>query len=188
MAQKATYLSGKFLLAMPMMADTRFERSVIYMCTHDESGAMGIVVNNGFDAMSFSELLEQLDIDHGEPATDVSVLSGGPVEPGRGFVLHSADYVQESTHAINESHALTATTDILKAIANGEGPRNYLVALGYAGWSGGQLEQEIQQNSWLIADSDDEILFRTELDLKWARAIAMMGIDVSMLSSEAGHA
>lgn len=188
MSQKPTYLTGKFLLAMPSMGDERFERSVIYMCSHDESGAMGLVVNYGFDQMTFPELLEQLDIDHEAPAEDVGVLAGGPVEPGRGFVLHSADFVQETTLAINESHALTATIDILKAIASGEGPSNYLVALGYAGWSGGQLEQEIQHNSWLVADSDDEILFRTDLDQKWPRAIAMMGIDISMLSSEAGHA
>ncbi len=183
------YLDGKLLLAMPAMGDPRFDRSVIYVCSHDESGAMGLVINNAFDNLSFKDLLEQLDIevDHSD-LPDVTMHSGGPVEPGRGFVLHSADYVQESTLITSEKLALTATVDILKAIANDHGPHHHLLALGYAGWGAGQLEQEIQNNAWLTAEADEEIIFNTDLEQKWPRAMAMLGVNISMLSSDAGHA
>jgi len=188
MLQAATNLTGKFLIAMPGMEDNRFERTVIFMCSHDESGAMGLVINEEFVGLDFNSLLDQLDIDLDTAVQDVPVYAGGPVEPGRGFVLHSVDFMQESTMAINESHALTATIDILTAIAEGEGPQKFLVALGYAGWGGGQLESELQENAWLVTDSADEIIFNTSFDQKWARSIAMMGIDISMLSSDMGHA
>ncbi|GHF30115.1 UPF0301 protein [Kordiimonas sediminis] len=185
---KSSFLNGKLLLAMPTMTDPRFEHSVIYVCSHDESGAMGIVLNQGFENLEFADLLDQLDIEVTDTVEDTTIHCGGPLEPGRGFVLHSADYVQETTMVVSETLALTATIDVLKAIAEGHGPQHHLLALGYAGWGGGQLEAEITQNSWLTSDADEEIIFYTEMDLKWSRAMARLGIDISMLSSEAGHA
>lgn len=184
----STFLDGKLLLAMPSLTDPRFDRSVIYLCSHDESGAMGLVINQGFENLNFEGLLTQLEIDCEEDTPDVAVHVGGPVEPGRGFVLHSADFVQESTLVVSETLALTATVDILRAMARDSGPINSLLALGYAGWGAGQLEEEIQANSWLTADADEEIIFHTELEQKWPRAMAMLGVDVSMLSADAGHA
>lgn len=183
----SNFFEHKLLLAMPAMTDPRFERSVIYMCSHDESGAMGLVINYALEQLSFDDLLEQLSIDVEGITPDVAVHAGGPVEPGRGFVLHSADYVQESTHVVSETLALTATVDILKSIGEGHGPLHYLLALGYAGWGPGQLEREVQENGWMIAEADEEIIFNTDLDLKWPRAMAMLGVDVAMLSSDAGH-
>lgn len=183
----SAFFENKLLLAMPVMMDPRFERSVIYMCTHDESGAMGLIVNQALDQLNFEGLLEQLSIETEGKVPDVAIHAGGPVEPGRGFVLHSADFVQESTMIVSQTLALTATVDILKALAAGTGPQHHLLALGYAGWGAGQLEREIQDNAWMIAEPDDEILFNTELHLKWPRAMAMLGIDVAMLSSDAGH-
>lgn len=181
------FLENKLLLAMPTMGDQRFERSVIYVCSHDASGAMGLVVNQALDELSFEGLLEQLDIDVDTSVPEIPIHAGGPVEPGRGFVLHSADFVQDSTMIVSQTLALTATVDILKALAEKTGPSRHLLALGYAGWGSGQLEREIQNNGWMIADADDEILFNTELDLMWPRAMAMLGIDIAMLSTEAGH-
>lgn len=182
------FLDGKLLLAMPSMTDPRFDRSVIYLCSHDTSGAMGLIINQDFENLTFPGLLDQLEIETDEDIEDVTVHNGGPVEPGRGFVLHSADYVQDSTLIVSEKLALTATVDILTAIAKGRGPIHTLLALGYTGWGGGQLEQEIHANSWLTAEADDEIIFNTELEQKWPRAMAMLGVNVSMLSMEAGHA
>lgn len=184
----STYLDSKLLLAMPSMTDPRFDRSVIYVCSHDESGAMGLVINQPFQSLTFKDLLEQLDIETSATVPELVIHTGGPVEPGRGFVLHSADYVQESTLVVSETLALTATVDILTALANGQGPLHHLLALGYAGWSAGQLEREIQENAWLTAEADDEIIFNTELEQKWPRAMAKLGVNVSMLSSDAGHA
>lgn len=183
----AGFLENKLLLAMPTMADQRFERSVIYMCSHDASGAMGLVINQAMTQLSFKALLEQLEIEVDEKVPEITIHAGGPVEPGRGFVLHSADFVQESTLIVSQSLALTATVDVLKALAKDTGPTRYLVALGYAGWGPGQLEREVQGNGWMIADADDEILFNTEVELMWPRAMAMLGIDIAMLSTEAGH-
>ncbi len=181
------FLTGRFLLAMPGLDESFFGRSVIFVCNHDQEGAMGIVVNKPFDALDFEGLLDQLDIETEAPP-ELPIHEGGPVEPGRGFVLHSADYVQDSTLSINESHGVTATVDVLRAIVEGDGPKDHLLALGYAGWGPGQLEQEIQENSWMIADGCDEILFYTDFQEKWPRAMAMLGIDLRMLSSESGHA
>lgn len=183
----SVFFENKLLLAMPAMMDPRFERSVIYLCSHDESGAMGLVVNRPLEQLSFESLLEQLSISTDVEVPNLAVHAGGPVEPGRGFVLHSADFVQDSTLIVSQTLALTATVDILKALAEGKGPLHHLLALGYAGWGPGQLEREVQENAWMIAEPDDEILFNTELDLKWPRAMAMLGIDVAMLSSDAGH-
>lgn len=182
------YLVGKLLLAMPGMGDPRFERSVIYMCSHNKDGAMGLVVNRELFNFGFAELLEQLNIETSPPLSPITIHSGGPVETGRGFVLHSADFVQNSTLIVSETIALTATVDILKALAVGQGPKSHLVALGYVGWGPGQLDQELHGNGWISTNSDAEIIFHTNNEDKWPRAMAMMGIDVSMLSSSAGHA
>lgn len=182
------YLEGQLILAMPGMTDPRFERAAIFLCSHSHEGAMGLVINRHLLSLTFSELLEQLEIDVNGPVLDIPVHAGGPVETGRGFVLHTADYVQDSTLVVSETVALTATVDILKAIAEGGGPRHRILALGYAGWAPGQLEHEIQENGWLSCPADEELVFATEPDDMWPRAMAMMGIDVSMLSSLSGHA
>ncbi len=187
MADKEGYLTGQLLLAMPGMEDPRFERTVIYVCAHSDEGAMGLVIDRPCTSIAFPALLEQLEIDV-EDAPNLPINSGGPVETGRGFVLHSADYVQDSTLVVSETVALTATIDILTAIAENEGPRSSLIALGYAGWGPGQLDDEVQRNGWMTVEADEELVFYTDLTMKWPRAMAKLGIDVSMLSTEAGHA
>jgi putative transcriptional regulator len=190
------YLDGQMLIAMPAMGDERFARSVIYVCAHSSEGAMGIVVNQAAPNIKFPDLLVQLEvipaserIQLPERAEEVKVLKGGPVETGRGFVLHSADFfIENSTLPIDEGICLTATLDILKAIARGNGPSNAILALGYAGWAPGQLEQEIQQNGWLHCAADPELIFGQDIEHKYERALAKIGIDLGMLSSEAGHA
>lgn len=149
---------------------------------------MGLVVNKIQPDIDFTSLLEQLGIDAGEDVPDIPIHSGGPVEPGRGFILHTSDFVQESTLVITERLALTATVDILEAIAFGEGPEDYYLALGYAGWGAGQLEAEIQANAWLTAMAEEEIIFHSELEQKWSRALAMIGVDAGKLSISSGHA
>lgn len=183
-----TSLTGHLLIAMPQMPDPRFEKTVIYICVHNAEGAMGLVVNRLFDGISFTSLLQQLDIDVTEPARELRVHFGGPVESGRGFVLHSSDYIQEGSMAVGEDVLLTATVDILRAVAEGQGPKKAILALGYAGWGPGQLDQEMQQNGWLHAPADNAILFDADLDGKWERALAKLGINLSMLSSDIGHA
>lgn len=175
-------------MAMPAIGDDRFDRTLIYMCAHTAERAMGIVINKLHDDLDFPELLAQLDIDVDDVSRDITVHAGGPVEPGRGFVLHSADYVQDSSLIVSETVALTATVDILKELATGQGPRNAMLALGYAGWSAGQLENELSNNAWLTAPGDDGILFNTDAEQKYPRTMAMLGVDLSMLSSQAGHA
>lgn len=182
------YLEGQLLIAMPTMGDPRFERTVIFMCAHSAQGAMGLVVNKLATQITFRELLDQLSVDAPAVQRDIRVHFGGPVETGRGFVLHSADYQQESTLLVGKQVGLTATVDILRAIADGAGPRLGLLALGYAGWAPGQLDSEIQANGWLNAPADLELLFDGELDTKWERALHKVGVDVSFLSSDAGHA
>src|SRR5262245_3633414 len=190
------YLDGQLLIAMPRMSDKRFARSVIYMCAHTADGAMGLIVNQRAPHISFSELLGQLSIGGDEAtqtrqldAIDVDVHVGGPVETGRGFVLHSSDYfAADSTLPIDAEVSLTATVDILKAIASGKGPSRAMLALGYAGWREGQLEDEIQANGWLHCPCDLDLLFDRDLDRKYGRALAKIGIDPSHLVAEAGHA
>lgn len=192
----AGYLDGQVLVAMPTLADDRFARTVIYVCAHSSEGAMGIVVNKPAPHISFPDLLVQLDvISTGEEirlperAGAIPILRGGPVESGRGFVLHSADFmIEDSTLSINDGICLTATLDILKAIARGEGPEKALLALGYAGWAPGQLETEIQANGWLNCPADRTLVFGGDPDLKYERALAKIGIDLAKLSGEAGHA
>jgi putative transcriptional regulator len=182
------YMSGHLLVAMPTMEDPRFARTVIYICAHSAEGAMGLVVNQALDSLSFPDLLEQLDIQTASLDSGTPIHFGGPVESGRGFVLHSADYVQDATLVVDDDIALTATVDILKAIARGSGPSRSLLALGYAGWGPGQLDLEIKANGWLQVSPDDDLVFGPELDSKWERAIAKLGIDPSMLSGQAGNA
>jgi putative transcriptional regulator len=190
------YLDGMMLIAMPAMRDERFLRSVIYVCAHSSEGAMGIVVNQPAANINFSDLLVQLEV---IPAADliqlplqagmVKVLKGGPVETGRGFVLHSADFfIENSTLPIDEGICLTATLDILKAIARGKGPESAVLALGYAGWAAGQLENEIQENGWLHCPADPELIFGPDTEGKYGKALRKIGIDPGMLSSESGHA
>jgi putative transcriptional regulator len=190
------YLDGQMLIAMPTMGDERFTRSVIYVCAHSSEGAMGIVVNQPAQNIRFPDLLVQLEVIPAKErielpvrADAVKVLKGGPVETGRGFVLHSADFfIENSTLPIDEGICLTATLDILKAIARGSGPASAVLALGYAGWAPGQLEQEIQQNGWLHCPADPELIFGADIEGKYERALRKIGIDLGMLSSEAGHA
>lgn len=182
------FLSGQLLIAMPGMQDERFAKTVIYMCAHTPEGAMGLVLNHALDSLTFPDLLEQLGIEEEIGATDVRVHVGGPVEAGRGFVLHSTDYSQEATLPVDDGIALTATVDVLKAIARGRGPQKSLLALGYAGWGPGQLDDEIKANGWLQAPADPGLVFDLNLDNKWERAIGKLGIDPRMLSDEAGHA
>ena len=182
------YLTGQLLVAMPQMQDQRFMRTVIYMCAHTADGAMGLVVNKLVDNVSFPDLLDQLNIHTGSVDDEIFVHFGGPVETGRGFVLHSSDYVQDATLVIDENVALTATVDILKAIAEGSGPDHSMLALGYAGWGAGQLDEEIQANGWLSVAPDSDLIFDTDLDGKWERAMGKMGIDFSKLSGDSGHA
>ena len=183
-----SYLAGQLLIAMPGMRDPRFARTVVYMCAHSAEGAMGLVINRILDSLTFEDLLEQLGIEGSVPPQSATVHFGGPVETGRGFVLHSGDYRQDGTLAVAEDVSLTATVDILRAIAAGEGPRRHLLALGYAGWGPGQLDGEIRANGWLHVAADEALVFDTELDSKWDRAIAKIGIDPRMLSDAAGHA
>ncbi len=184
----AGYLTGQLLVAMPQMRDPRFARSVIYMCAHSAEGAMGLVVNRRAGSISFDDLLQQLEIGPNHRSDDIRVHFGGPVEQGRGFVLHSSDYLHSGTLRVDDHVALTATLDILKQLAAGGGPRRSLLALGYAGWGPGQLDAEIQANGWLSVPADEELLFDDALDNKWQRAITKIGIDFSMLSGDAGHA
>ena len=182
------YLAGQLLIAMPGMRDERFSHTVIYMCAHSEEGAMGLVLNQVLDSLSFSELLSQLGIEGENPEVEIPVHFGGPVEAGRGFELHTTDFKQDATLEVDGEIALTATIDILKAMSRGRGPRRHLLALGYAGWGPGQLDQEIRQNGWLQAPADSEIIFDSDLESKWDRSIGVIGVDPRMLSDEAGHA
>ena len=182
------YLTGHLLVAMPSMRDPRFARTVIYLCAHSSDGAMGLVVNRLIGSITFPDLLEQLGIDNSDVDKEIRVHFGGPVESGRGFVLHSSDYEQDATLQVSEKVGLTATVDILRDLAAGGGPRLSLLALGYAGWGPGQLDSEIQANGWLHVAADEGLVFDDELDRKWERAFGKLGFDLSMLSGDAGHA
>lgn len=184
----AAFLVGKVLIAMPGMQDPRFVRSLIYLCAHSSDGAMGLIVNKCADALVWKDLFGKLDIPIGTVNAPRPVHYGGPVETVRGFVLHSSDYhAEEATMAVEDGVSMTATLDILHAIAKGVGPDRAIVALGYAGWAPGQLESELQVNGWLTCDPDGEMLFGDENETKWERALAKLGIDPTMLSA-GGHA
>ncbi|MBI3444067.1 MAG: YqgE/AlgH family protein [Magnetospirillum sp.] len=173
---------------MPQMEDPRFSRSVVYLCAHNADGAMGIVVNKLFGGLTFPQLLEQLDIAPSAACDEIRIHFGGPVESGRGFVLHSADYVHENTMLMDGDVALTATVDVLRAMAEGNGPSQSLLALGYAGWGSGQLDSEIRDNAWLTVPADADLLFNRDLEHKYEQAIHKLGVDVGLLSGDVGHA
>lgn len=188
------YLENQFLIAMPGMQDERFARSVVYMCAHSDEGAMGLVINRPQELL-FPDLLVQLGIlDEAEairlPAErrDIVVRNGGPVDRSRGFVLHSDDYVVESSMPISDDVCLTATVDILRAISTGTGPARTIMALGYSGWGAGQLESEIVQNGWLTCEASPELLFNSDIDTIYNRILAAIGVDPAHLSHFAGHA
>ena len=182
-------LTGQLLVAMPQMQDPRFARSVVYLCAYsEEAGAMGLVINKTIDALTIDELYTHLKIEPTEGNRGMPVHFGGPVDPGRGFVLHSPDYHEAATLDIADHFSMTATLDILRAISKGEGPRQSLLALGYAGWSPGQLDAEIQANGWLSVAADTGLVFDEAQENKWHRALAKLGVSPEMLSTDAGHA
>lgn len=182
------YLTGQLLIAMPSMADPRFSHGVIYVCAHSTEGAMGLVVNRPLVRPDFDQLLRQLEIVPVPPARRIRLCEGGPVDNGRGFVLHTSDWTGEGSMDVDGKLALTASLDVLKVIAGGGGPRKGLLALGYAGWGPGQLDDEIRQNTWLSAPADEDLLFDGGHDTKWRRALAKLKIDPLLLSGTAGHA
>lgn len=182
------YLVGQLLLAMPGMGDPRFDRAAIAMCVHDDAGALGLVVNHVYDGLTVRQVMEQLDVDPLDLDEDLPVYSGGPVEPGRGFVLHSLDYGGQATLQVSNIWGLTATLDILKDIAAGKGPSKWLLALGYTGWGEGQLDEELTRHGWLNAPAPPELVFDTPFEERWPQAFAALGVDVGHLSSTAGRA
>jgi putative transcriptional regulator len=185
----ANFLEGKLLIALPGMSDPRFEKTVVFMCAHSNEGAMGLIINKPVKDLGFQNMAARLGLTVTANTPDFPVLYGGPVETGRGFVLHSGDYEsRESTMPVSEDISLTGTLDILRAIAEGRGPQRAIFALGYAGWGAGQIEDEIRLNGWVHCDADNAILFDANIDAKWAGAVRKLGIDVSSLSIHAGRA
>jgi putative transcriptional regulator len=182
------FFTGQLLVAMPTLIDPPFAQSVIYVCAHTPDGAMGLVVNRPLVKPSFDELLQQLDIAPMPPARRIRLCVGGPVDNARGFVLHTTDWIGEGSLQVNDDLALTASLDVLKAIAEGGGPAEGMLALGYAGWGPGQLDAEIQQNAWLSVPADRALVFSDEADTKWRRALGLLRIDPFLLSETAGHA
>lgn len=185
--ESPAYLSSQFLLAMPGIGDPRFSRAVIAMCAHDDRGALGIGVGQLVPEITLHDLLGQLNLDPGD-APDIPVHYGGPVEPQRGFVLHSQDWGGEDSVLVGKRWTLTSTLDVLRAIAEGRGPSRFVVSLGYAGWGDGQLEEELTRHGWFATPGNDALLFDTPASARWSRAFADAGIDVRLLASTAGHA
>lgn len=193
MKDNDTYFAGKLLVAMPGMEDFRFFKAVIYLCAHDEHGAMGLIINQPLRDLEFADLLGQLKVTDGmvlpkETDALVHVMHGGPVEGARGFLLHSNDFTKPDTVQVDEQIYVTGTLDALRDVALGEGPKDKLFILGYAGWTAGQLDQELQQNAWLVADADPVLVFDADTEKKWERALKTLGIDPLMLSSAGGRA
>ncbi len=184
-----SYLTNQFLIAMPGLADPNFFHTVTYVCEHNDGGAMGIVINRPL-SLNLADLLENMELEgpQGEGIGEMPVYSGGPVHPEQGFVLHSPGSPWDSTLAISEGVAITTSQDILRAIASGDGPRRALVALGYAGWGPGQLEHELAANAWLSCPASIDILFDTPHEQRWSAAAALLGVDLGLLSGDAGHA
>ncbi len=183
-----TWLCGKLLLAMPAMPDTRFKKSVVFICAHDVGGAMGITINHEMTEVPVSMLLTQLALKPAESFADFPVLQGGPVDTGRGLLLHSSDVLKTESVRIDADFAVTGTIEALRDVVSGTGPSDKLFALGYAGWGPGQLEDELGKNAWLVVDADAELVFRTPAALKWDRALKKLGVDPSFLSDAVGHA
>jgi len=182
------YLAGHLLVAMPGMQDPRFAHTVVCLCAHSAEGAMGLVVNRPLAGLVFDDLLRQLGIEPLPPRRRIPMLAGGPVEGSRGFVLHTDDWKTEGSMPVRHGLALTASLDILKAVAEGGGPRRCLLALGYAGWAPGQLEDEIQRNAWLSVPADETLVFREDRSGIWEAALAKLRVDPALLSGTAGHA
>lgn len=183
------FLDGQILIAMPSMRDPRFQRSLVYLCAHSQEGAMGLIVNREAEGLTLEKLFEKLGIPASAEIAAHPVHYGGPVEPGRGFVLHSADYSSpDATVAVDEQTAMTATLEVLHAMSAGRGPKDAIVALGYAGWAPGQLEDELRHNGWLTCEADRELLFGEDQDAKWDKALAKLGISASLLVSPGGSA
>jgi putative transcriptional regulator len=182
------YLTGQFLLAMPHMQDPRYEKTVIYICGHDLNGAMGLVVNKHLGDLTLKGLLEYLNLPQESIRRDLPIYFGGPVDTGRGFVLHSDDFTHPGTVPLGHHIALTATVDVLQSIAQGGGPKECLLAMGYVGWGPGQLDSELHSNRWLQVEGDSEILFQTSIEKKWEKAIAKLGVTPESLSDEFGQA
>jgi putative transcriptional regulator len=190
-SQGGPWLTGQALVAMPGLAGSVFARSVIYLCAHTPDGAMGIVLNQPLASPSFEDLLKTLGVAPLPPARSIRLYSGGPVENGRGFVLHTTDWTGEGSLRVDDTLALTASLDILKAIAEGGGPEQGMLALGYAGWAPGQLDREMQENSWLsvpLGADDLGLVFDSDYESKWQRALARLGVNPVLLSGTAGHA
>lgn len=184
-----TNLTGKFLCALPGMGDHRFEKSVIYICSHNSDGAMGLIINKPKDDIIISDLLTEIGIEGSARLADQPVLNGGPVDIDRGFVLHSADYYNEDTSLrISETLALTSTRDVLESLTSSEGPDMAVLAVGYSGWGGGQLEQEIAQNAWMVIDGKEGLIFEDDLDDKWSKALSYIGVTPGMLAHFGGRA
>jgi len=182
------YLTGHLLIAMPGMQDPRFDHSVVCLCAHSADGAMGLIVNRPLAGMAFDDLLRQLQLEPVPPQRRIRMLAGGPVESGRGFVLHSDDWSTDGTLPVMPGLALTASVEVLKAVAGGGGPRDCVLALGYAGWAPGQLEDEIQRNAWLSVPADGALVFRDDPGGTWEAALAKLRVDPALLSGTAGHA
>lgn len=186
--EQAGWLTGQILVAMPAMLDPRFDKTIVLICSHGPEGAMGLVLNRLFGDLSFEGLLTQFDLKLTPGVPEMPVFYGGPVEPVRGFVLHSSDYKKESTTEITPTINLTATVEILSGLAEGKGPDRALLVLGYAGWAPGQLESEIQNNGWLTVPADDGLVFDQDIEMKWNRALGKIGVSPMMLSADFGHA
>lgn len=182
------FLSGQLLLSMPGIGDPRFEQVVIAMCVHDDDGALGIVTNQPLDGLSVRDLMAQLGVDPGVTPMGATVMAGGPVEPTRGFVLHSPEYSGQSSIAVGDHWGLTSTLDVLRDIAAGKGPQRWISALGYTGWGAGQLEGELRRHGWQTAPGDADIIFDVGVSARWATAYERLGIAVGRLSAEAGRA
>ncbi|WP_160005107.1 YqgE/AlgH family protein [Rhizobium sp. 18055] len=188
------FCDGQFLIAMPGVDDSNFARTVIFICAHSDAGAMGFIINRSQD-LTFTDVLLHLDMIKDDeaimmppPSRDLPIQTGGPVESGRGFVLHSDDYLCDSSIPVSDDICMTATLDIIRAISKGKGPKRATMLLGYAGWGAGQLEAEIGNNGWLNCPANDALIFDPNLDDKYERALAGMGVNPAMLSAEAGHA
>ncbi|MGB0907940.1 MAG: YqgE/AlgH family protein [Maricaulaceae bacterium] len=189
-SDQALNLAGKFLIATPNMQDPRFHRAVIYMCNHTSEGAMGLIINQTKSDIWLSEMLGTIGIDGAIQVADSPVLTGGPVDIDRGFILHSPDFISpENSNILSKSLTLTSTKDVLTAlVSETDAPEKAVLMVGYSGWSGGQLERELQQNAWLVVDGDEAMIFDSEIDTKWARALAIIGVTPAMLSTLGGTA
>lgn len=187
--KKSDYLAGHFLLATPSMQDPRFKKSLIYICSHDRAGAMGLIINQSKSGLYLSDLLDQIGIEGEVKVADTPVLIGGPVDIDRGFVLHSPDYFKEDTSLkLSDTLTLTSTKDILEALVSAEAPSQAMLAVGYSGWGEGQLEKEIGQNTWLVLEAEEHIIFDSNLDMKRDKAYEILGISPEMLSFHGGNA